>query len=536
MVDFQSCSFLLFICIISTILVCARFFKSSGDKSRHPPTPFGLPIIGHLYLLNPNPARAFHRLSLLHGPIFRVFLGSVPCVIACSPEIAYEFLKINEEAFSNRSLSSSQHYITYGSKDFVFAPYGPYWKFMKKIVMSQLLNGKTLDLLSSVRHDEIKCFIDSLSEKAKIGKSVDLSEEFMKLTNNVISRMIMSKRCTDEDGEIGEMISDITMTIGSFNLSDYVWLLKTLDVQGLVRKVKDARLRYDLLIDRVLEEHDKARKHEKIGQAAKDLLDILLDIEKDESSEIKLSRENIKAFVLDLIVAGTDTTATTMEWAMAELINHPNIMKKAAQQIHQVVGENRLIQESDIPKLPGRRMCPGISLAQHIVHTSLGAMIQCFEWKAGKDGNLSSVDMEERSGLSVPRANPLHYITYGSKDFVFAPYGPYWKFMKKIVMSQLLNGKTLDLLSSVRHDEIKCFIDSLSEKAKIGKKVKDARLRYDLIIDRVLEEHDKARKHEKIGQAAKDLLDILLDIEKDESSEIKLSRENIKAFVLVTFS
>nr|QCP80356.1 cytochrome P450-11 [Tanacetum cinerariifolium] len=491
MVDFQSCSFLLFICIISTILVCARFFKSSGDKSRHPPTPFGLPIIGHLYLLNPNPARAFHRLSLLHGPIFRVFLGSVPCVIACSPEIAYEFLKINEEAFSNRSLSSSQHYITYGSKDFVFAPYGPYWKFMKKIVMSQLLNGKTLDLLSSVRHDEIKCFIDSLSEKAKIGKSVDLSEEFMKLTNNVISRMIMSKRCTDEDGEIGEMISDITMTIGSFNLSDYVWLLKTLDVQGLVRKVKDARLRYDLLIDRVLEEHDKARKHEKIGQAAKDLLDILLDIEKDESSEIKLSRENIKAFVLDLIVAGTDTTATTMEWAMAELINHPNIMKKAAQQIHQVVGENRLIQESDIPKLPylqaivketfrlhpsfpiivrespqdcivsgynipaktnifinvcatnidpnhwekpnefrperfeenvvdvrgqhfhlltfgsGRRMCPGISLAQHIVHTSLGAMIQCFEWKAGKDGNLSSVDMEERSGLSVPRANPL---------------------------------------------------------------------------------------------------------------------------------
>ncbi|PWA99041.1 cytochrome P450 93A3 [Artemisia annua] len=491
MVDFQDWSFLFFICIISTIFIWKRFSKSSSAKSRHPPTPFGLPIIGHLHLVNPVPHKVFHKLSLRHGPIFRVFMGSVPCVVACSPEIAKEFLKTNEESFSNRPLSSTQHYITYGSNDFVFAPYGPYWKFMKKIVTSQLLNGKTLDLLSSVRHDEINRFIISLSENAKINNSVDLSGEFIKLTNNVISRMVMSKRCTDEDGEVGQMIADITEISGSFNLSDYVWLLKTLDVQGLGRRVKDTRLRYDLVIERILEEHDEARKNKKTGQVVKDLLDILLDIEQDESSEIKLTRENIKAFVLNLIVAGTDTTATSLEWAMAELINHPNIMKKAAQEIHQVVGKKRLIQESDIPNLPylqaivketlrlhpsfpviprespqdcivagyhipaktnifinvwainidpnhwdnphefrperfeenmleargqhfhlltfgsGRRMCPGISLAQHILHTTLGAMIQCFEWKAGKDGNLSSVDMEERSGLSIPRANPL---------------------------------------------------------------------------------------------------------------------------------
>nr|GEZ78424.1 cytochrome P450 93A3-like [Tanacetum cinerariifolium] len=430
--------FFFFICIISTILIWARFFKSSGAKSRHPPTPFGLLIIGHLHLLNPIPHQAFHKLSLRHGPIFRFFKGSVPCVVACSPEVAKEFLKTYKEAFSNRPISSTQHYITYRSKDFAFAPYGPYWKFIKKIAMSQLLNGKTLDLLSSVRHDEIKCFINSLSEKAKIGKSVDLSEEFVKLTNNVLSKMVMSKRCTDEDGEVGQMIAD-----------------------GLGRKVKDTRLRYDLVIDRILEEHDDVRKDKKTGQVVKDLVDILLDIEQDDSSEIKMTRENIKAFILNLIVAGTDSTATTMEWAMTELINHPNIMKKAAQQIHQVVGENRLIQESDIPNLPylqaimketfclhpsfpmipresprdctvagyhipaktntfinmwainidpnhwenprefrperfeedmldvrgqhfhlltfgsGRRMCPGISLAQHIVHTTLGAMIQC---------------------------------------------------------------------------------------------------------------------------------------------------------------
>nr|GFA15551.1 cytochrome P450 93A3-like [Tanacetum cinerariifolium] len=306
--------------------------------------------------------------------------------------------------------------------------------------------------------------------------------------------MLLSKRCTEKDGEadeVGQIIADIVYTGSSFNLSDYIWLFKALDLQGLGRKVKDTLLRFDLVIEKIMEEHDEARKHNVTGEVVKDLLDILLDIQQDESSEINLTRENIKAFIQNIIVAGTDTSASTLDWALAELINHPNIMKKAAKEIYQVVGKDRLVQESDIPNLPylqaivketfrlhptvpmiprkssqdctvagyhipantntfinvwalnrdhnhwenphefrperfeenildvrgqhfnlmpfgsGRRMCPGISLAQHIVHTTLGAMIQCFEWKAGKDGNLPSVEMEEGTGLTLPRANRL---------------------------------------------------------------------------------------------------------------------------------
>ena len=176
---------------------------------------------------------------------------------------------------------------------------------------------------------------------------------------------------------------------------------------------------------------------------------------------------------------------------MAQLINHPNIMEKAKEEIDRVVGKNRLVQESDIPNLPylqaivkeglrlhpatpmiprtslqdcivagynvpanthlfinlwavnrdpehwenpldfrperfednmlevrgqhfhflpfgsGRRMCPGISLGLLLVHTTLGSMIQCFDWKAGKDGNLTSVDMEEKVGLLLAKASQL---------------------------------------------------------------------------------------------------------------------------------
>ena len=200
----------------------------------------------------------------------------------------------------------------------------------------------------------------------------------------------------------------------------------------------------------------------------------------------------------ETFIAGIDTSAITIEWVLAELINHPNIMNKARQEIDSVIGETRLIQESDIAKLPylqatiketmrlhpavpllpressksctingydipentrlfvnvwaigrdpkywedplefkperflseegseksqldtvrgqnfhmlqfgsGKRGCPGASVALQFVQTSLGAMIQCFEWKTdGKDGNVK-VDMEEGPGITLPRAHPL---------------------------------------------------------------------------------------------------------------------------------
>ncbi|MED6224934.1 hypothetical protein PIB30_088977, partial [Stylosanthes scabra] len=228
-------------------------------------------------------------------------------------------------------------------------------------------------------------------------------------------------------------------------------------------------------------------------QALKDLLDILLDIYADQSSEIRLTRENIKAFIMNMFGAGTETSAVTIEWALSELINHPKIMLKVREEIDTVIGKNRLVEESDIQNLPylqsivketlrlhptgplivrqstedcnvngyhipskatvfvnvwaigrdpsywkeplefkperfmneegesvldlkgqnfellsfgaGRRSCPGAALALNVVPTTLAAMIQCFEWKVRVNGGI--VDMEERAGMTLPRAHPL---------------------------------------------------------------------------------------------------------------------------------
>ena len=312
MVEFQAFLSLFFICLIPTVLIWARFFKYDGAKSRHPPTPFRLPIIGHLHLLKPITHQALYKLSLRYGPIYRIFLGSVPSFVVCSPHIAKEFLRTNEKAFSNKTQNIAARTLIFGSKeldgskelytsnDLLFAPYGRHWTFIKKIVMSHLLNKATIDLHASVRHDESNRFLKTLSQTAKDGKSLNLSGELMKLINNMVMRMIIGKRWMDDERkerDVIKLISDVCEVVGTFNPSDYIQFCKIIDFKGYGKKFKDIRSRVDTMIEKVIEEHEEARKHNDTVEE-KDLLDILLDIQQDENMEIKLSTVNIKALIL----------------------------------------------------------------------------------------------------------------------------------------------------------------------------------------------------------------------------------------------
>ena len=302
--DYQGCIQLFIVWLVSTILVRA-ILNRKRNKAHRPPSPLALPIIGHLHLLAPIPHQALHKLSTRYGPIMHLYFGSVPCVIASTPETAKEFLKTHESHFSNRPQSSAVDYLTYGSQDFSFAPYGPYWKFMKKICMSELLGGHTLNQLLPVRRQETIRFLRLLLKRGNAGESVDVGAELLTLSNNIVSRMIMSQTQSEHDGEAEEvrkLVQDTAHLTGKFNVSDFIWFLRNWDLQGFRKRLKEIRDRFDTMMERVIKEHEEERRKRREagggdGQV-KDLLDILLDIYEDENSEIKLTKENIKAFIM----------------------------------------------------------------------------------------------------------------------------------------------------------------------------------------------------------------------------------------------
>lgn len=220
--------------LVSVILIRAALHRTQAGPPL-PPGPRALPIICHLHLLTTIPHQALHKLSKHHGPLIHIFLSFVPCVVASTAEMAKEFLKTHEAHFLNRPLIAAVDYLTYGSQDFSFTPYGPFWKFMKKLCMSELLNGQTLDVLLPVRSEEIRQLIELMLRKAKAREEVDVGRELVTMTNNMVSRMMMGQRCSEKEEEADEvrkLAHETAELTGKFNLTDFIWFCKNLDLQG----------------------------------------------------------------------------------------------------------------------------------------------------------------------------------------------------------------------------------------------------------------------------------------------------------------
>nr|AXL93712.1 Cytochrome P450 [Tanacetum cinerariifolium] len=342
------------------ILVFSSLFLYllSKRKQKHllPPSPPSLPVVGHLHHLGPLIHQSFHNLSTRYGPLIYLRLGSIPCVVVSTPELASDFLKTNDLAFGSRTQSLAIKHITYGVA-FAFARSGPYWSFIKKMATVEFLGNQNLDHFLPIRSLEIQELLRTLMEKAKLQESVNLTQELFKLTNNVICQMLTGMRCLgakSEADEVKNLVREITKIFGEFNVSDFIWFCKNIDFKGFKTRYTETHERYDALIEKIISEREIKRRRETLKEESlgRDCLDILLDILEDGKAEIKITKDHIKALILDFFIAGTDTVATAIEWTLAELIKNPNVLKEAQREIDQVIGDDRLVEESDSPKLP----------------------------------------------------------------------------------------------------------------------------------------------------------------------------------------
>lgn len=128
--------------------------------------------------------------------------------------------------------------------------------------------------------------------------------------------MALRKRCSENDDEADEvrkLVEEMCELAGKANVSEMIWFCKNLDLQGFGKRLKDVRDRYDAMIERIMKEHQEARKKTEMtvdgGDDIKDVLDILLDVYEDESSEIRMTRENIKGFIM--VNVSLDTNGQT---------------------------------------------------------------------------------------------------------------------------------------------------------------------------------------------------------------------------------
>uniref|UniRef100_A0A0E0NYX5 trimethyltridecatetraene synthase n=1 Tax=Oryza rufipogon TaxID=4529 RepID=A0A0E0NYX5_ORYRU len=362
---------------IVTLLIGVAVVSLRGRRRRTkarlnlPPGPRGWPVFGSLGALAGAlpPHRALAALAARHGPLMHLRLGSFDAVVASSAGAARLVLKTHDAAFADRARTAAGELVAYNYKGIVHTPYGAYWRMARKLCATELFSPRRVDSYERIRAEEIGALARDLFGRA--GRAVAVRERLASATLRNILRMSVGDKWSgvygSADGEAFRRTLDEAFEVSGAvsNVGEWVSLLGWLDVQGFRRRMKRLSKMYDRFLEQILHEHEASMAAAGDGgqpaAAACDLVDVLLQLSGEEEegsagagadSEARLTRDGVKAFILDIIAGGTESSAVAMEWAMAELLRRPDAMAAATDELDRVVGTARWVTERDIPDLP----------------------------------------------------------------------------------------------------------------------------------------------------------------------------------------
>uniref|UniRef100_A0A7N0ZYQ9 Cytochrome P450 n=1 Tax=Kalanchoe fedtschenkoi TaxID=63787 RepID=A0A7N0ZYQ9_KALFE len=344
----------LLLCFLLSIFIIKKIWRSEKKKKQFnlPPSPPRLPIIGNLHQLTTMPHQSFRALSDKHGPIVHLQLGHIPTVVVSSAELAKEVLKTHDLALASRPQLFSAKHLFYNCTDIAFAPYGAYWRRVRKICTLELLSTRRVESFRAVREQEVANMVTRVKNSSHSG-TTNLTKEFGVYANDVLCRIALGRDFskTGDYDRLGfqKMLEDYEELLGGFSLGDFFPSLEFLhSITGMKSKLQRTFQKFDKFFDEVLAEHLDPKRD---PNHHKDLVDVLLHLHKDASTEMPLTVENVKAIILDMFAAGTDTTNITLEWAMIELILNPQVMRKAQTELRSALGARQTVSESDLASL-----------------------------------------------------------------------------------------------------------------------------------------------------------------------------------------
>ncbi|KAK7266233.1 hypothetical protein RIF29_18875 [Crotalaria pallida] len=357
--------------LLSLIFFCFFLYRSKlvHGSAREPPMVAGAwPILGHLPLLS-NSQKTLHRalgaLADKYGPLFTIKLGAKRVLVLSNSELAKECFTKNDKVISSRPKLVAIETMTYNQAMFGFAPYGSYWRELRKITTLEILSNRRVELLghalvSSV-HTSIKELFDVWSRKKNESSyiMVDMKEWFAQTTFNMTLGIIARKKYFGSGAVVEEKeaqrflkaLKEFMRLMGVSTVGDAVPFLRWFDFGGYEKAMKENAKELDKLISEWLKEHHHNKALGEKAEQDQDFIDVMISVIDKETIGGFDDDTIIKATTLALILGGTDTSSVTLTWALCLLLKNPHILKKAKEELDTQIGKERFINESDINKL-----------------------------------------------------------------------------------------------------------------------------------------------------------------------------------------
>ncbi|KAK4280827.1 hypothetical protein QN277_012398 [Acacia crassicarpa] len=285
-------------------------------------------------MLGELPHRSLQLLAQKYGAILSLKLGQVPAVVVSSHEAAELFLRTHDTVFASRPDVQASDPLSTGTRGLVFADYGPYWRYVKKVCTLNLLSASRVQMLAPSRRAELGSTVKSLERAAAAREVVNLSETVKDLIEETIYKMILG-RGKDDRFNLKGLIKDQLSLIGQFNMADYVAWLGAFDFQGLTRKLRRNHKAIEDILEKIVTEHEQAAREQNEQNHNKDFMHTMLALIhqpmelQDHQNHFLIDREHLKVILIDMIFASAYTSIVVIDFVFSELLRHPRVIKKS---------------------------------------------------------------------------------------------------------------------------------------------------------------------------------------------------------------
>ena len=224
-------------------------------------------------------------------------LGLVPAVVVSSPRAAELILKTHDLVFANRPPNEAAKHISYEQKSLSFAPYGSYWRNVRKMCTLELLSNHKINSFMSTRKEELDLLIDYIKDASRERAAVDLSAKVSSVNADISCRMVFGKKYLEKEFDekgFKPLTHEAMRLTASFNLGDYIPPIAPLDLQGLTKRMKAVGKVFDDFLEKIIDEHIQFKDENR----TKDFVDVMLDFLGSEETEYRIVRDNIKAIIM----------------------------------------------------------------------------------------------------------------------------------------------------------------------------------------------------------------------------------------------
>ncbi|KAF7818722.1 cytochrome P450 76A1 [Senna tora] len=425
----------------------AMVVERRDRQARLPPGPRCLPVVGNIFQLGWSPHESFAHLTRKHGPIMTLWLGSMCTVVISSSEAARQMFRNHDVVLAGRKIYEAMK-DDYGHEgSLITSQYGPHWRMLRRLSSTQFFVTSRIDAMRGVRTRCIHRMLHFI-QQASGGdgdNAIDVGRFFFLMAFNLIGNLIFSKDLLDPESQRGQNFfyhaGKVMEFAGKPNAADFLPFLRWLDPQGIRRKSQSHIKRaFEIAGSFIKERMDTCtadsgcRCH---NDATKDFLDVLLEFRGGHNGTYSFSPRTINVIIFEMFTAGTDTTTSTLEWAMAELLHNPNTLQKVQAEVRSKIEPNKKVEEEDTEKLPylqavikeTLRLHPPLPfLVPHMAMESCNMMgyyipketqILVNVWAIGRDPN----SWEDPLRFKPERFMEDDRVDYKGHQFEFIPFG-----------------------------------------------------------------------------------------------------------------